>query len=68
MASDEELPMSESPDYWGDCDYEESDHVCPKCENVRMWQEQWFDDPIDMGGACIGTIYTCGTCNHYETH
>lgn len=60
------MKQSEYPD--DSDDYSESDRACPQCKNVTMWVSSWWDDPVENGGACIGEIYTCGNCGHFEYH
>lgn len=65
------VPMSDYPDesanwHW-DVEWSESDKVCPKCKDVRMWTAGWYDGTPEDGGACIGTKHQCGKCNHYES-
>lgn len=68
METIEKLPMSDFPEESSNWEeWEPSDRVCPKCENVRMWEIPEYDDPSEMGGAHIGTMYDCGNCNYYET-
>ena len=66
------LVMSQHPGDANNHDWDDgwstSDHPCPKCKNVRMWQTGWYDDPRESGGACIGTRYECGNCGHTERH
>lgn len=33
-------------------------HACPKC-GLTMTEEPWWDDPPELGGACIGTMWVC---------
>ena len=65
------LPMSDYPTeasnwHWDD-EWSESERVCPKCKDVKVWQAGWYDGTPDDGGACIGTKYECGKCGHYES-
>jgi hypothetical protein len=63
----EELPMSEYPDYSPmEGEWSESENVCGQCKTVKMWTCGWYDDPIEQGGACIGTVYKCGTCGYRD--
>lgn len=61
--------MSKKPPFanpeWDD-DYEESDKVCEKCKDKRMWISGWYDDSPEMGGACVGTMYECGDCGETD--
>ena len=66
----EEISMSDYPEesanwYWDD-EWIESEAICIKCKNFRMWQAGWYDGTPDNCGACIGTKYECGNCGHYE--
>ena len=66
------VPMSDYPSEpanwnWDD-EWSESEKICPKCKDVKMWRAGWYDGTPDDGGACIGTKYECGKCNHYESH
>ena len=56
--------MSAVPE--GDYEWSESEKICPKCGKL-MWQRGWWDDPPELGGACIGWWYECGDCKEYET-
>ena len=47
-----------------DDDWVESNYVCPKCKNKLLWIREWWDDPIELGGACIGHFLNCGDCNY----
>ena len=59
---------SESANWDWDDEWARSEEICPKCKDVKMWQAGWYDGTPDNGGACIGTKYKCGKCNHYETY
>ena len=64
-------PMSDFPDEnvnreWDD-GWTESKKLCPNCRSVKMWQAGWYDGTPDNGGACIGTQFQCGKCNHHES-
>lgn len=59
-----EYPSSPANRHW-DSEWTESSILCPKCQNVNMWQAGWFDGTPENGGACIGTKYECGTCGYY---
>lgn len=39
---------------------------CPRCGD-EVYPESWWDDPPEMGGACIGTMYVCEPCDWMET-
>lgn len=47
-------------------EWTESDRECPQC-GKGLWTAGWWDDPSDSGGACIGTLYECGSCSFYES-
>lgn len=47
-------------------EWRESDRICHQCRR-RMWEADWWDDPPEMGGACIGAMYECGDCGYRES-
>lgn len=59
------MKQSEYPQEQGE--WTESDIVCPKCNNAYVWTAPWWDDPVEMGGACIGEYHCCGDCGYIDT-
>jgi hypothetical protein len=55
-----------NPD-WEDMDWEPSDRICPDCKR-RVWEAPWTDDSPENGGACIGTLYECGSCGWSDSN
>lgn len=39
---------------------------CPDCGTEPLRTKPWWDDPPELGGACIGTTYYCSECDWEE--
>lgn len=42
------------------------DKICPKCGTILI-ETPWFDDPTEVGGACIGTLLDCPNCGWHDS-
>lgn len=38
------------------------DRPCPRCGKPTEIGD-WWDDPPEQGGACIGTLHRCTACD-----
>lgn len=42
-----------------------NDRPCPQCGAATMVGD-WWDDPPELGGGCIGTLHKCTQCDWFD--
>ena len=50
----------------GEQNWRESDMPCPECGSSTLVGD-WWDDSPENGGACIGDLRKCTSCDWFES-
>lgn len=46
--------------------WRDNDQPCPRCGAPTLIGN-WWDDPPELGGECIGTLHTCTRCDWFDS-